>query len=122
MPGIMRLEEMQATVTECADLGQWLRNKVHKPASAVGGRTHYHSTIIEQSCPLIPLDSGYRKSAQAALDARIMRPEEVRAAIRESADLGQWLGNKVHIPASAVAGHKHYHITITASLPLDTPG
>ena len=33
---------------------------------------------------------------QAALDARIMRPEEVRAAVRESADLGQWLGNKVH--------------------------
>ena len=25
-----------------------------------------------------------------------MRPEEVRAAVRESADLGQWLGNKVH--------------------------
>ena len=33
---------------------------------------------------------------QAALDARIMRPEEVRAAVRESADLGQWLGNKAH--------------------------
>ena len=25
-----------------------------------------------------------------------MRPEEVRAAVRESADLGQWLGNKAH--------------------------
>lgn len=25
-----------------------------------------------------------------------MRPVEVRAAVRESADLGQWLGNKVH--------------------------
>lgn len=35
-------------------------------------------------------------TVQAALDARIMRPEEVRAAVRESADLGQWLGNKVH--------------------------
>lgn len=35
-------------------------------------------------------------SVQAALDARIMRPEEVRAAVRESADLGQWLGNKAH--------------------------
>jgi len=33
---------------------------------------------------------------QAAIENRIMTPEEVRAAVRESADLGQWLGNKVH--------------------------
>lgn len=51
---------------------------------------------MEHSCPLIALFSGCRNSAQAALDAQIMRPEEVRAAVRESADLGQWLGNKVH--------------------------
>jgi len=89
-------EELPATVRESTYLGQWLRNRVHKPASAVAGHKHYHSTIIEHSCPLIPLLSGCRNSAQAALDARIMRPEEVRAAVRESADLGQWLGNKVH--------------------------
>jgi allantoate deiminase len=33
---------------------------------------------------------------QAASATRVMMPEEVRAAVRESADLGQWLGNKVH--------------------------
>ncbi|EIE22792.1 amidase [Coccomyxa subellipsoidea C-169] len=33
---------------------------------------------------------------QAALATRIMTPEEVRAAVRESADLGQWLGAKAH--------------------------
>ena len=27
---------------------------------------------------------------------RIMTPEEVRAAVRESADLGLWLGAKAH--------------------------
>ena len=33
---------------------------------------------------------------QAASAARLMRGEEVRAAVRESADLGQWLGTKAH--------------------------
>ena len=33
---------------------------------------------------------------QAAAATRIMTPEEVRAAVRESADLAQWLGAKAH--------------------------
>ena len=33
---------------------------------------------------------------QAASAARLMRAEDVRAAVRESADLGQWLGPKAH--------------------------
>lgn len=36
------------------------------------------------------------ESLQAASAARLMRAEDVRAAVRESADLGQWLGPKAH--------------------------
>lgn len=68
-------------------------------AAATPGTWQSHSMIPKQqhASRSPPVRSETQSwTLQAALDARIMRPEEVRAAVRESADLGQWLGNKVH--------------------------
>jgi hypothetical protein len=62
---------------------------------------------------------------QAASAARLMRAEDVRAAVRESADLGQWLGPKAHdllaAPLEIIAFSDEEGVRRAPSLPSRDP-
>lgn len=113
----------------------WLRNHVLGGGAGSGQRvctpgagTCYTGLVRIAIANTLPFAHTWHlkiawKYLQVALDAWIMCPEEMQATVRESADLGQWLLNRVYKPASAAAGHEHHHSTIIEqSLPLATPG